>query len=183
MEFIFVICILVLPISILHLCNIFFFNKIYKFNYNLYFMSFAIFYGLIGWLFFFISYFQLINFQLINSLFIILFFTSLLISYRFRYYNLIPKIKNFKTNTKFWLIIFLCIFVVIGDFLESLSPLTNYDTLAYHLTIPTKIIESNCFFTRILLLGKMAMAFCIGHDKNLDFHEKLYAVDTYKTNF
>ena len=145
MEFIFVICILVLPISILHLCNIFFFNKIYKFNYNLYFMSFAIFYGLIGWLFFFISYFQLINFQLINSLFLILFFTSLLIFYRFRYFNLIPKIKNFKTNTKFWLIIFLCTFVVIGDFLECLSPLTNYDTLAYHLTIPTKIIESNLF--------------------------------------
>ena len=27
--------------------------------------------------------------------------------------------------------------------MESWSPLTNYDTLAYHLSIPTKIIENN----------------------------------------
>ena len=41
------------------------------------------------------------------------------------------------------MILFVCIFVIIGDLLESWSPLTNYDTLAYHLSIPTKIIENN----------------------------------------
>ena len=145
MELIFVISFLILPISILHLCNIFLFNKKYRLNYNLYFMSFTIFYGFIGWLFFFVSYLKLINFQFLYSLFLIFLITSLFIIYRYKYYKFFPKIKSFNSSIKFWLIVFLYTIVVVGDFLESLSPLTNYDTLAYHLTIPSKITENNLF--------------------------------------
>ncbi len=152
MQLFFIIGILVMPISILHFFNSFLFNKVYKFDFNLYFLSFTIFYGLIGWIFFFVSYFELINFQFLNFLFFIIFLISLFILIYFKYYRFIFKIKNLDYNIKLWLIASVCIFVIAGDFLESLSPLANYDTLAYHLTIPTKIIENN-----LLLIPERAL--------------------------
>ena len=114
MQLIFIIG-LIMPISILHLCNTFFFNKVYKLNYNLYFISFTFFYGLIGWLFFFVSYFELINFQFINFFFLIIFLISLIILFYFKYYRFIFKIKKLNYDIKISLILFVCIFVIIGD--------------------------------------------------------------------
>ena len=140
----FILAFLLLPISVLHLLNNFFFKRNSIFIYYKYFISFTIFYGLIGWLYFFVTYFGWVNHLLTNFLLATLLIISLIIFFKFNYFNyLIFKINKVHFNLKFCLLFSLCFLVLFGDFLESISPLSNYDTLSYHLPIPLNIIEQN----------------------------------------
>ena len=114
-------------------------NTFYK-----YFISLVIYYGLIGWLYYFIFLYEIhrnIDIELINLFFL---GVSIFIFFQNKYYDLFSfKIIFKKFSFKLILIIFIAIIIIFCDFLESLSPLTNADTLAYHLTIPFQFINTN----------------------------------------
>ena len=136
-------------------CIIYFLNKLYfkenNFSFFKYIISFSIYNGFIGWLIYFIIYLGLLNHYTILSLYLIFFLLSFFTFIKSKYYKnfALPKINN--VSFHFLFLIFILLIIILGNFFESLAPLTNYDTLAYHLPIPFEIID------------KIVLQFLIGH--------------------
>ncbi len=130
-------------------CIIYFLNKLYfkenNFSFFKYIISFSIYNGFIGWLIYFIIYLGLLNHYTILSLYLIFFLLSFFTFIKSKYYKnfALPKINN--VSFHFLFLIFILLIIILGNFFESLAPLTNYDTLAYHLPIPFEIIDKNSF--------------------------------------
>ena len=114
-----------------------------KFTFIKYFIAFTIYNGFIGWLFFFLLYLGLINYIVIFIIFFLFFCFSLNVIYKKKYYKYI-SFSLFKSSSTLLNFLFFFIFIIfLGEFFESISPLTNADTLAYHLPIPFELIENN----------------------------------------